>query len=143
MTRATNPMNTPDTGGRSRLARLRSVAVALICLSSLALPAVARAGSGRSHSSARGAVLPFSRCMRSHGVPRFPNPTASGVIPRVSPHALGVSSSEYRAAQNACASQAKLAYAFIVARCLHEHPKAATAQQTCQEYGKQALGDLP
>ena len=47
-------------------------------------------------------ALAFSRCMRSHGVPKFPDPTSSGVIPKVSPQELGVSSVQLQAAEQAC-----------------------------------------
>ena len=40
--------------------------------------------------------------MRSHGVPKFPDPSSSGAIPKVSPQQLRVSSSLFQAAQNHC-----------------------------------------
>jgi hypothetical protein len=148
MTATANTTKLRERSRRSRLPGLDPLAVALLCVTGLALPAAANAGRSRSPgstpgSSQRHAVLSFSRCMRSHGVPNFPNPTRSGVIPNVSPQKLGVSSANYLAAQNACAPQAKLAYSFMVARCIHEHTKSSTTEQTCQEYGKAALGGLP
>jgi hypothetical protein len=122
-------------------------AAAIVATAALALPAAAYAGSSRSPATAPGsaqsAVAAFSRCMRSHGVPKFPGATSSGVIPTVSLPKLGVSSSKYLAAQDACAVQAKQAYAFVVARCIPEHTKSSTADKTCEEYGKHALGGLP
>jgi hypothetical protein len=41
--------------------------------------------------------------MRSHGVVNFPDPTASGAIPKVSWAQLGVSYAQFEAAQTACA----------------------------------------
>jgi hypothetical protein len=71
---------------------------------------VARLGSTTTKSSssstaasaqANGAVA-FSRCMRSHKVPAYPDPSSGGVLPKKTPHQLGVSDSDFRAAQAAC-----------------------------------------
>ncbi len=51
--------------------------------------------------SERPASVAYSQCMRSHGVPNFPDP-AGGVLPKVSAQALGVSSSRLQVAQGAC-----------------------------------------
>jgi hypothetical protein len=48
-------------------------------------------------------ALAFSRCIRSRGVPNFPDPIGSGGIPKETPRQLGVSDARYRAAQSACA----------------------------------------
>jgi hypothetical protein len=42
--------------------------------------------------------------MRSHGVPNFPDPPSGGGIPKGSAQELGVSSTQYKAAQTACQS---------------------------------------
>ncbi len=44
----------------------------------------------------------YSRCMRPHGVPNFPDPDSSGQLPKADAQALGVSSSRLQAAQRAC-----------------------------------------
>jgi hypothetical protein len=44
----------------------------------------------------------FSRCMRSHAVPAYPDPERGGEIPKKTPQQLGVSPSEFQAAQSAC-----------------------------------------
>jgi hypothetical protein len=46
--------------------------------------------------------IAFSSCMRSHGVPRFPDPTSGGAIPKVELQQLGASSARFEAAQGAC-----------------------------------------
>ncbi len=46
--------------------------------------------------------LAFSRCMRSHGVVSFPDPTSGGTIPKVALQQLGVSDTRFEAAQVAC-----------------------------------------
>jgi len=65
-------------------------------------------GSGSSPTAGRSASSPsalaFSRCMRSHGVPNFPDPPPSfnGKFPGSSPRQLGVSVSRIRAVTGAC-----------------------------------------
>jgi hypothetical protein len=59
---------------------------------------VAATGSGTNSSNS----LAFARCLRSNGVPNFPDPNSSGVIQKESPQQLGVSVSTYRTALSAC-----------------------------------------
>jgi len=96
----------------------RRTAVAILA-TSLALAAAGCGGSPGNHVAQLGSTasprsssnapaqetgaLSFSRCMRSHGVPSFPDPEGNGGIPKKSPQQLGVSSSKYQAAQSACA----------------------------------------
>jgi hypothetical protein len=47
-------------------------------------------------------ALAFSRCMRSNGVADYPDPGSSGAPPKKTPQQLGVSSSQFQAAQRAC-----------------------------------------
>jgi hypothetical protein len=47
-------------------------------------------------------MLAFSRCMRSHGVPEFPDPPPSGKLAVPSPQRVGVSSTQFQMAQGAC-----------------------------------------
>lgn len=47
-------------------------------------------------------LLAYSSCIRSHGVPNFPDPTGSGGIPKETAQQLGVSQSQLQAAQNNC-----------------------------------------
>ena len=59
--------------------------------------------SNRAPASAQGnGALAFSGCMRSKGVSKFPDPDSSGKIPKVALEHLGVSSSRFQSAQNAC-----------------------------------------
>jgi hypothetical protein len=94
---------------RSQAAR---AAAAIIAAAGLALMAAAcsgspsSAGSGGSTSAGGSASSPsavaYSHCMRSHGVPNFPDPPSSGGVPKASSQQLGVSSSQLQAAQTAC-----------------------------------------
>jgi hypothetical protein len=58
--------------------------------------------SGLSRSTNAQAALAFARCMRSHGVANFPDPNGAGVFPKRTPQQLGVSGSQFDAAQRAC-----------------------------------------
>jgi hypothetical protein len=66
--------------------------------------------------------LAFSRCIRSHGVPNFPEPNGSGHLPEETAQQLGVSDSRLHAAADACQSLSP-----------KQPPPALTAQQQ-QDY---------
>ena len=82
-------------------------------------------------SAQRNGAVAFSRCMRSHGVPSFPDPTRGGEIPKVSLEQVGVSNSQLQAAQQACESvwptvsaaqqQQVRAQALRFSRCMRNH----------------------
>jgi hypothetical protein len=58
----------------------------------------ANAGGSPTSQSAVG----YSACVRSHGVPNFPDPGSSGQLPKTSAQQLGVSGSRLQAALTAC-----------------------------------------
>ncbi|HWE10302.1 MAG TPA: hypothetical protein VG325_13190 [Solirubrobacteraceae bacterium] len=66
--------------------------------------AVAACGSSSttSNSTRHGASLAFSACMRSHGVPNFPDPSAGGGIQIQAGSGLNPFSPSFRAAQAGC-----------------------------------------
>jgi hypothetical protein len=79
-------------------------------------------------------ALAFSRCMRAHGVPNWPDPDSQGNFPPLNEQALGVSKQTSGVAQQACRHllssggsatpqqrQQKLAFAVKVAQCLRGH----------------------
>jgi hypothetical protein len=88
------------------------IAAAIIAIAALALPAAAcsggpsSAGSGGSPTAGGSANSPsavaYSHCMRSNGVPNFPDPPSSGLVPKADAQQLGVSGSQLQAAQRAC-----------------------------------------
>jgi hypothetical protein len=103
---------------------------------------VARLGSTTAQSSSnpssalaqQNGALAFSRCMRSHRVPAYPDPSSGGVLPKKTLQQLGVSSSEFQAAQSACIhlvpnggqpTQAQIqqyrAAMLVYARCMRAH----------------------
>jgi hypothetical protein len=62
-------------------------------------------GSTTSRSTSSQAVA-YAHCMRSHAVPNYPDPVSGQTLPdglpKVGPQQLGVSSSQFQAAQQAC-----------------------------------------
>jgi hypothetical protein len=87
------------------------IAAALIATAALALLAAACSGSPSStgaggslnagDSSSSPSAVAYSHCMRSHGVPNYPDPT-DGQLPKGDARAFGVSSSVFSAARSAC-----------------------------------------
>src|SRR2546423_13523151 len=93
----------------------RSSILAIIATAALALPAAAcggspsASGSGTAGGSTRSLstnsqMLAYAQCVRSHGVPDFPDPDSSGALDKskMTPQHLGVSDSELQAAENPC-----------------------------------------
>jgi hypothetical protein len=92
---------------------------AIIATAVLALLAAACGGSPGSHVAQLGStttkrstsssaaaqqngMLAFSRCIRSHGVPNFPDPNSSGVLPKSQVAQLTASNPQFPAAHRAC-----------------------------------------
>ena len=85
--------------------QLARTAAAVIATAVLALLAAACSGSGSSSgggSTTSGSAVAFSACVRSHGVPNFPDPDTTGQLPKTDAGQLGVSNSQYEAARQAC-----------------------------------------
>jgi hypothetical protein len=63
-------------------------------------------GSGGPLNAGGSTVAPsavsYSACVRSHGVPNYPDPSSSGQLPKTDAGQLGVSIADYGAAQRAC-----------------------------------------
>ena len=84
----------------------------MITTAVLALLAAACSGSpsstGSSGSPTAGgsanstSLVGYSGCMRSHGVPDFPDPASSGQLPKTDAQLLGVSASQLQAAKRDC-----------------------------------------
>jgi len=72
-------------------------AVATVAIAGLALPAPVF-GAGESTNSQK--ALAYSRCIRSHGVPNFPDPNSSGELPKISQQQLD--NPLFQAAERAC-----------------------------------------
>ncbi len=94
-------------------------------------PSATTAAASSAGSTPEDAALAFSRCMRAHGVPTFPDPDAQGNFPSF--HA-GVSKQVSTVASRTCKHllprggtgtpqqrQQKFAFALKVAQCLRRH----------------------
>jgi hypothetical protein len=54
------------------------------------------------NSAASHSAVAYSQCMRSNGVPRYPDPASGGQLPKGDAQAFGVSDAQYQAAQRTC-----------------------------------------
>jgi hypothetical protein len=130
----------------SRCRRRATRVVAVITVTSAAVLAAAcsdapapagsdGASTGAASATAASAVR-YATCMRSHGVPDYPDPNGSGQLPKITPAnetQLGVSASRFNAAQAACQrlwpyqglsqvqQHQELADALTFARCMRSH----------------------
>jgi hypothetical protein len=93
------------------------------------------AATGSARSAQLSAALAYSRCVRSHGVPNFPDPDSEGNVPASALRALGVPKRALLVGDEACkhllpgsggdagtrGDQQKLAFALEAARCMRRH----------------------
>ena len=56
----------------------------------------------RGRVSGLSVAIAYSACMRSQGVPNYPDPDSGGQLPKGDAQQFGVSTSQYQAAQQAC-----------------------------------------
>ena len=61
---------------------------------------------GGSQLGSGGLTVAFSQCMRSHGEPKFPDPNSQGVVGSLIQLGIDPNSSQFKAAERACASLA-------------------------------------
>ena len=96
------------------------------------------AGGSANSPPASSRALAFAHCMRSHGVPGYPDPNSRNTmpngLPKVGPQRLGVTMSQFLAARGACghllpngghtapsAAQQLLSDGLKFARCMRSH----------------------
>ena len=58
--------------------------------------------SGTAGTAGSPSAVAYPQCIRSHGVPGFPDPAGNGAIPKPTAQTLGVSSARLQTAQSAC-----------------------------------------
>jgi hypothetical protein len=82
------------------------VRLPIIATAALVLLAAACGGASKppAASAQQNAAAAYARCVRSHGVPNWPDPNSSGVFDKskLTSQQLGASSSRVQAAQSAC-----------------------------------------
>ncbi len=100
------------TGGNGAL--IAVLTVAGFCLAACGGPSTPGVATGSTTATSTGAnssahgstgatgLLAYSSCVRSHGVPNFPDPASGGGIPKETAQQLGVGLSRLQAAQNDC-----------------------------------------
>jgi hypothetical protein len=89
---------------RAHLLR-RPRAAAIVAAAVLAVPAAACGGAASSSSTGSGgSAVGYSACIRSHGVPSYPDPDSSGNLAKGDAQQFGVSPDRFRAARHACQS---------------------------------------
>jgi hypothetical protein len=77
---------------------LKVIAIALVLLATACGSSPPAAG-----PAVNSKAVAYSRCLRAHGVPDFPDPASGGGVPKVTPRQAGVSNSRFQIAQRACA----------------------------------------
>jgi hypothetical protein len=91
------------------------------------------AGSGGSPAAGGSAnspsALAFARCVRSHGVPNFPDPDSSGQFSKEELRQLGVSDSRLRAAEDPCQNLLPAGQAPLTAQQQQDYLKAAACMR--------------
>jgi len=112
MNDSTRVLRRPRRGGPPA-ARTAAAIIATACLALLAAAcgSPSSAGSGgspdaggpsNSPSTNSQKMLAFSRCIRSHGVPGFPDPDSSGMLPKREVAQLTAGNAQFPAAHRAC-----------------------------------------
>jgi hypothetical protein len=81
---------------------IAAAALALLAAACGGSPSPAGSSPDASGSTDPASAVAYSHCMRSQGVPNYPDPGGGGTLPKVSAQQLGVSSSQLQAAQRAC-----------------------------------------
>jgi hypothetical protein len=131
-----------DSFGRGRGVRwpwLGWRVVAVITAAAGAALLAAACGGGGTSSTAGGSTyyqkaVAYAQCMRSHGLPSFPDPDSQGQFPPVQEGRNGVSQQAVQSAQNSCRhlqpgggagtaqqQQGKLTQALNYSRCMRAH----------------------
>ena len=93
-------MNRKATSPAAIIAAAALAVLAAACSSSPSTNAGGSPGAGGPTTST--AAVAYAHCIRSHGVPNYPDPAGNGRASKADPQQLGVSSSQLQAAQRDC-----------------------------------------
>ena len=96
-----NGIATPHRRRRHGLPLTAIIATAVLAMAGCSSGGRPPSNAGGSTSSP--SAVAYSACMRSHGVPNFPDPGSGGQVPKADPQQLGVSTAQLQAAEQACA----------------------------------------
>jgi hypothetical protein len=125
---------------RGRSSRLAAALAALGCLAGIAACGSSSNSGTAAASNHYNQGLKFAECMRSHGVPNFPDPSAGGGIHITAGSGLNPFSPSFKSAQTACA---KLLPGSGPG---NQHPSArqiALARQTSECMRQQGVNGFP
>ena len=93
----------------TRAATIAAAVLALLAMACGSGPSPASTGStgsggsaGAGGSTSSQSAIAFARCMRSNGVPNYPDPDSNGNLRKAAPQQFGISSSQFQTAQTAC-----------------------------------------
>ena len=113
---------------RTTIQRLKLTATLLG--SALAIAACGAAPNTATPTAAADQALEYVRCLRSHGVPNFPDPSPGGRLPNI-PSDIDTSAPAFRSAEAACArlipggsatqNESDKASLLALARCMRAH----------------------
>lgn len=122
-------MPSPSTGPALNRGRSVSAFAAVICAALIA--GCGSSGKPRAAAASGGPLLKYAQCMRSHGVPNFPDPSTSGGL--VVPNDIDVQSPAFKSTQQACgklaqggggpgsSSEGRTLQLLALARCMRKH----------------------
>jgi hypothetical protein len=82
--------------------RLRPAVVVVTAVLALTAAACGASSTGSGGAPSSPSAVAYSACMRSHGVPNFPDPGSGGAVPKADPQQLGVGAVQLKSAQQAC-----------------------------------------
>jgi hypothetical protein len=89
---------------RTTAAIIATAALGLLSAACSGSPSSTSSGtSSNAGGSANSKALAYAHCMRSHGVPDFPDPSSAGVFNKTTIQQLSASNSQYQTATQACA----------------------------------------
>lgn len=97
-----HPRRPPAAWGRPAAVAFAATVLALLAVACEGSNPPGVAGNGSATNAASASAVAYSACMRSHGVPEYPDPGNNGNLPKGNAQAFGVSSSQYQAAERAC-----------------------------------------
>ena len=98
------PRQARPPAARAAAATIATAALALLaaCSGSPSSPTGSGGSPNAAGSSSSPSAVAYSACIRSHGVPNFPDPGSDGGVPKGSAQQFGVSSSQLQAARTSC-----------------------------------------
>lgn len=95
-----------NSNNRRRAAAVVAPAVTMLILVTgcAGTPSATRSGTSPTpgHATASASTVAYAACMRSHGVPKYPDPDSNGGLPKGGADQFGVSNAVFQAAQSAC-----------------------------------------